>query len=130
MDPGSSKIGMALVERVGEEKLDILWRKVCPVESVDEAVREAFSLRGPTLVVIGNGTKSSDLQRRLREELPGVALMVVDEHNTSHEARARYWVHNKRSGWRRLLPSTLQVPPEPIDDFVAVILAERVLLNA
>ncbi|HKM17981.1 MAG TPA: pre-16S rRNA-processing nuclease YqgF, partial [Limnochordia bacterium] len=30
-------------------------------------------------------------------------------------------------GWRRLLPVSLQTPPVPIDDYVAVILAQRYL---
>ena len=47
--------------------------------------------------------------------------------NTTLQARERYWEHNKRRGWRRFFPSTMFLPPEPFDDFVALILAERVL---
>ncbi len=46
------------------------------------------------------------------------------------EARERYWEHHRRRGWRRLVPSTMLVPPDPVDDFVAFILAERVLADA
>ena len=58
----------------------------------------------------------------------GIRVVVGDEVlDTSVKARERYWEHNPRRGWRRLLPATLQTPPEPVDDFVALILAERVL---
>jgi len=81
----------------------------------------------PDLVVVGDGTKSMQIQAKIREALPGKAVLVMDEHDTTIRARERYWIEIPRRGWRRLLPSSLQVPPVPIDDFVAVILAERVL---
>ena len=34
---------------------------------------------------------------------------------------------NPPRGWRRLLPVSMQMPPEPYDDYVAVILAQRFL---
>jgi len=82
------------------------------------------------LVIIGGGTTSNSIVSRIREELAGVAILVVDERDTTLQARERYWVNTSRHGWRRLLPATLQVPPEPVDDFVALILAERVLLHS
>jgi hypothetical protein len=62
--------------------------------------------------------------------MPSMGILVVDEKNTTLQARERYWEHNPRRGWRRFLPSTLQVPPADVDDFVALILAERVLGEA
>jgi hypothetical protein len=79
------------------------------------------------LIVVGDGTRSTLTQAVIREALPGKSLLVMDEQDTSIRARERYWVEVPRRGWRRLLPSSLQVPPVPIDDFVAVILAERAL---
>jgi hypothetical protein len=58
-----------------------------------------------------------------------MAILVVDEKDTTLQARERFWEHNRRRGWRRILPATLQVPPSPVDDYVAMILAERVLLG-
>jgi hypothetical protein len=66
---------------------------------------------------------------RIREYLPSMGILVVDEKDTTFQARERYWEYHPRRGWRRLLPSTLQVPPDPVDDYVALILAERVLLG-
>jgi hypothetical protein len=78
-------------------------------------------------VIVGSGTTSKQVVHELREFLPSLGILVVDEKNTSLQARERYWEHNPRRGLRRLIPSTMQVPPEPVDDFVALILAERVL---
>jgi hypothetical protein len=54
-----------------------------------------------------------------------MTLKVVDEYRTTEEAKKLYWQVNPPKGWRRFLPVTMQVPPEPVDDLVAVILARR-----
>lgn len=130
IDPGTSKIGMALVERRGPRDLAILWRAIRPLDAIMEAIDEACHVAEPQVTLVGDGTGSKNLVAKLREDRPSLCLMLVNEKDTSYEARARYWEHNPRRGWRRFLPSTLQVPPEPIDDFVAFILAERVLLES
>jgi hypothetical protein len=80
-----------------------------------------------SLVIVGSGTTSRPLIHELREQFPSMSILDVDERNTSLQARERYWEHNPRRGLRRLGPSTMWLPPEPVDDFVAYILAERVL---
>lgn len=126
IDPGSGKCGVAVVQRVEKGEV-ILFRAVCDVADVIDTVIRANSEFKPELVVVGNGTNSKAVQSKVREALPGCAMLILDEHDTSMRARERYWQHTPRRGWRRLLPSTMQVPPVPIDDFVAVILAERAL---
>jgi len=129
IDPGSSKCGMALAKRDEQGELEILWRKISPRPEVLSNIEEALEVEAFNLVVVGSGTSSKDLIRQIREFMPGLGLLVVDEKDTTLQARERYWEHTPRSGWRRLLPASLQVPPEPVDDFVALILAERVLLS-
>ncbi len=126
VDPGSAKCGVAVVEG-GSEKTSILMRSVVPTDDLVTALRSADAGFRPDLVIVGDGTRSAPIQATIREALPGKALLVMDEQDTSVRARERYWVEVPRRGWRRLLPSSLQVPPVPIDDFVAVILAERAL---
>ena len=82
------------------------------------------------MVIVGGGTTSQSVVQRIREHLSSMAILVVDETDTTMQARERYWTVHERKGWRRMVPSTLQVPPEPVDDFVALILAERVLLHS
>lgn len=127
IDPGSSKCGMALVHRDADAHLELLWRKIVPADDLCQGVREAHEVRSFSMIILGNGTRSRDAQSRLREGFPAVGILLADEKDTTLQARERYWEHHPRRGWRRFLPSTMQVPPEPVDDFVALILAERVL---
>jgi RNase H-fold protein (predicted Holliday junction resolvase) len=127
IDPGSSKCGMALVRRDESGQVQLLWRKIAEVPQVVERMRDARAEHPCELVIVGNGTNCNTVVKLIRDKAVGVAILVVDEKDTTYQARERYWVSNQRRGWRRFLPSTLQVPPEPIDDFAALILAERVL---
>jgi RNase H-fold protein (predicted Holliday junction resolvase) len=129
IDPGTSKCGMALVNRDQGGKLRLLWHEVAPTETFVDRLIAAEEVSPFHQIIVGGGTSSFSAVRKIREKLPSMGILVVDETNTSLQARERYWENNPRKGWRRLLPATLQVPPEPVDDFVAYILAERVLLD-
>ena len=128
IDPGTGKLGMALVRREADDRIKALWHAVVPPEYLVPKLHEAYSVEPYVLIVVGSGTGSGAILRELREHLSSMATLVVDETNTSLHARERYWEGHPRRGWRRLLPATLQVPPEPVDAYVAQILAERVLL--
>jgi len=130
IDPGTAKCGLALVRRGPGAPLSILFRRIAAVEMLADAIREALEVETPAIVIVGSGTGSKPIVHLLRETFPSLSMLVVDEKDTSLQARERYWEYHARRGWRRLLPSSLQVPPEPIDDFVAFILAERVLTEA
>ncbi|MHB8637052.1 MAG: RuvC family protein [Fimbriimonadaceae bacterium] len=130
IDPGTAKCGLALVRRSTGTPLSILFRRIAPVEALADGIREALAVEQPAIVIVGSGTGSKPVVHLLRDTFPGLSLLVVDEKDTSLHARERYWEYHARRGWRRLLPSSMQVPPEPVDDFVAFILAERVLTEA
>jgi RNase H-fold protein (predicted Holliday junction resolvase) len=128
IDPGRTKCGMALVRREDSDALSLLWRRVlAPVELIP-AIAEAKKVAPFEMLVIGNGTTSRELVAKIREAYASAAILLVDETDTTIQARERYWEHHPRRGWRRLLPSSMQMPPESIDDFAALVLAERVLL--
>ncbi|MCW5937174.1 MAG: hypothetical protein KIT11_07705 [Fimbriimonadaceae bacterium] len=127
VDPGSSKCGLALVRRAKNGKIELLWRAIAPVENLCRHAKEAAEVSPYSMIVVGSGTRSRNIVENLRDELPAVGILIVDERDTTLKARERYWEHNPRRGWRKIVPATLQSPPEPVDDFVALILAERVL---
>lgn len=127
IDPGSSKCGLALVRREENGKLKLLWRTISPTEGLVDSLGVAKKTEPYSLVIVGSGTKSRTIVELIRGAMPSMGILVVDEKDTTLQARERYWEHNRRRGWRRFLPSTMQMPPEPVDDFVALILAERVL---
>lgn len=127
IDPGFKKNGLALVQRDLEGRTHLLWRKIVCREDLPSAVREAEANLAYDILIVGNGTRSRETVDLLRTEFPSAAILLVDESNTSQAAREKYWEHNHRPWWRRLLPSSLQTPPGEIDDFAALVLAERVL---
>lgn len=127
IDPGSSKCGLAVAERKESGKISLLWRMVSPMEELAQNILNALSTTQINLFVIGSGTGSRKIVELVRENFSEINILLVDEKKTSQQAKERYWEHHKRRGWRMLLPASMQVPPVPIDDFVALILAERIL---
>ena len=127
IDPGTSKCGMALVRRTEDGSLKLLWHDVVPAEAVIVKLHEAYIVEEFHLVIIGDSTGSKKVKTDLRRHLPSMGILVIDEKETTIQARERYWEYNPRKGWRKVLPATLQVPPEAYDDYAALVLAERVL---
>jgi RNase H-fold protein (predicted Holliday junction resolvase) len=130
IDPGTAKCGMALVRREVDGKVNLLWRSVVPVDAVLVKLHEAYIVAEFHLVILGDSTGSKQVKESIRKHLPSMGLLVIDEKETTMQARERYWESHPRTGWRKFLPATLQVPPEPYDDFAALVLAERVLIES
>ena len=128
IDPGKSKCGLAVVMRDAEENIHLVWNQIVPRENVVEKIKEAHDVAAYSMIVVGNGTTSKPLVHEIREAFPSLAILVVDEKETTLQARERYWEHNKRRGFWRIIPSTLIPPPCPIDDYAALVIAERVLI--
>lgn len=123
VDPGRDKCGVAVLSEDGE----ILYRRVVPTPDLITDLLAKKAEFSYTALVMGNGTTSGKANEQLTEALPGVEIAVIDEYNTTQLAKKEYWKLNPPKGWRKLLPLGLQVPPEPVDDIVAVILARRYL---
>lgn len=122
IDPGREKCGLAVVTLDGQ----VLNQSVVPVQELAGRLSE---IRHPVAAfVVGHRTASGDVRSTLRAlGVPDEAVKVVNEDRSSELGRQRYWRAKPPRGWRRWLPTSLQVPPEPYDDFVAVELAERFL---
>jgi RNase H-fold protein (predicted Holliday junction resolvase) len=79
---------------------------------------------------MGNQTTSKQWKEKLESILSTqITVAMVDERNSSVEARDRYWQMYPPKGLTRLIPKSLRVPPRPIDDIVAILLIERYLKN-
>lgn len=125
VDPGREKCGVAVVDEDG----NVLERAVvATVRLADELTARAIKFR-PELILLGNGTTSRAAEETIRAALSDIPVAIVDEYRTTDEAKVAYWKAHPPTGWRRFLPTGMQVPPEPVDDFVAVILAQRYLMN-
>jgi RNase H-fold protein (predicted Holliday junction resolvase) len=124
VDPGRDKCGVAVVgNREG-----LLWKQVIATPQLATVVEELARTRGITTVVLGDRTAHRSAVNALAEvkvDNRPLTILPVDEHRSSDEARSRYWRDNPPQGMMRLIPVTMRVPPVPVDDYVAVILAER-----
>ena len=120
IDPGREKCGVAVLASDGR----VLVQRVVTTAELDAAVGALIRAYEPN-VIMGNGTTSADAKKRV--EALGVSVTLVDEYRTTDAAKCAYWEAHPPRGWRRLMPRGMLVPPVPVDDFVAVILAQRFL---
>ena len=120
IDPGREKCGVAVLASDGR----VLVQRVVTTAELDAAVGALIRAYEPN-VIMGNGTTSSDAKKRV--EALGVSVTLVDEYRTTDAAKCAYWEAHPPRGWRRLMPRGMLVLPVPVDDFVAVILAQRFL---
>jgi len=121
IDPGREKCGLAVVATTGET----LWRRIVATGEMQSVVPSLAEQHAITRIVLGDSTGSRQLLAQLDAWLPAVLVTVVNESGSTLEARDLYWQEHPPQGWRRLTPRSLQVPPEPIDDFAAIVLARR-----
>ena len=74
---------------------------------------------------MGNATNGRPVAQAVRALLPpDFPLHQVEEAYTSERARRRYFAENPPRGLARLIPAGMRTPPVPVDDWVAVLLAE------
>ena len=122
LDPGRDKCGFAVLDEDGK----VLSQRVIETQNLIAEITTAKATYGFSRLVMGNGTTSKEARQRL-SEVPALEILIRDEYRTTEMAKGEYWKANPPQGWRRLLPVTMQVPPVPVDDFVAVILGRRYL---
>lgn len=122
LDPGRDKCGFAVLDEDGR----VLSQRVIETQNLIAEITTAKATYGFSRLVMGNGTTSKEARQRL-SEVPALEILIRDEYRTTEMAKGEYWKANPPKGWRRLLPVTMQVPPVPVDDFVAVILGRRYL---
>ena len=121
IDPGRDKCGLAVLAADGS----VLFQQVVETKRLIEKLCQQRARHPFQTIILGNGTTSESARRRIVKALPGLELVVVDEYRTTELAKGEYWKAHPPTGWRRLLPVTMQVPPVPVDDFVAVLLGRR-----
>lgn len=123
IDPGLAKCGLAIVSR--DE--GVIVRTVVAVADIPDTAKLLVSRFRPDAVIMGNGTGA----RALADIFAYLDLPVhlVGEKLSTQRARVRYFKDNPPKGWRRLIPRGLLVPPEPYDDYAAILLAEEFLAN-
>ncbi|HXO07944.1 MAG TPA: hypothetical protein VN880_07915 [Solirubrobacteraceae bacterium] len=121
VDPGSRKAGYALVERSGA----VVVAGIEPIERLHACLVDLTARCSVDAIALGRGTNARPVRASL--EPLGIAIHLVDEHETTREARGLYFAEHPPRGWRRLVPLGLQLPPRSIDDYAAILIARRFL---
>jgi len=124
VDPGTRKAGYALLGPDGS----VLTAGIEEIGSFQARARALIAEHAVVAIALGGGTNADGLQAELASL--GVPVWLVDERETTLRARALYFADHPPRGWRRLLPLGMQVPPRPVDDYAAVLIARRYLADA
>lgn len=121
IDPGRDKCGVVVMSIDG----NIEYQSVVETTTFETVLIELSKKFKFSTIVLGDGTTSKTARQRILSTLPDIHIEVVNERHTTEEARKLYWKKNPPRGWRRLLPTSLQVPPVPVDDIAAEVLANK-----
>lgn len=121
VDPGRRKAGYALIEVTGT----VVTAGIEPIERLPGRIAGLRELRPITAIALGKGTNARAVGAALGAL--GLPVHLVDEYETSRGARVLYFREHPPRGWRRLVPIGLQLPPRPIDDYAAILIAQRFL---
>ena len=123
IDPGKEKCGLAVLDATG----NVLERKVVRRSETSTQTLPLLAKYGIQTILIGRSASGKTVEQEfLRLELKA-HLIFVPEKDSTRQARERYWKENPPKGWLKLIPTSLRVPPAPVDDYAAVILGERYL---
>ena len=123
IDPGTRKVGFAVVDDRGQTH----ELGVEPIADVCARVRSLMERFSFGAIAMGKGTNAGPVAEALAGL--GVPVTYVDERETTLRARSLYFADHPPRGWRRLIPLGMQLPPRPVDDYAAVLIARRYLAD-
>ncbi len=121
LDPGKDKCGLAVVS----DLLEVKYKKVVSTTNIEKELEGVLVTYGPEKILVGSGTFSRKIRERIKTVQKELPLEVIDEKHSTEEARRMYFKENPPRGLWWFIPTTLQVPREPVDDYAAVVLAEK-----
>ncbi len=123
VDPGYAKCGVAAVSSGGE----VLARAIVETDRVGLTAAAMMHTHDASVIVLGGRTGARRVWELIHAADPALTIAQVEEHMTTLEARERYWRETPPGCLMRIVPKGMRVPPEPVDDWAAVVLAERYL---
>lgn len=125
IDPGKEKCGLAVLDYSGY----IVEQSILPRTETASRVAACASKYGVSTLVVGQGSFGRQVEKELAKLDLQTNIFFINEKDSTRQARKRYWQKNQPKGILRLIPTSLRVPPVPVDDHAAVILGERYLRN-
>jgi len=121
VDPGRSKCGLAVVYDDGSRKS----LEVVPTPEIADRIDEEVRASDVRAICIGHATGSDPIVALCASRWPDIPRRVVDETNTTLEARRLYYIDHPPRGLWRFIPRGLLVPDEPLDAYAALLIVSR-----
>lgn len=122
-DPGRDKCGLAVMR----EDLQLYYHQTVPAQNAIATIQSLLQKFPISTLIMGDRTTAKQWRSQLDSLSTGLSIVMVDEHNSTLEARDRYWKMYPPKGLAKLVPQGLREPTVPIDDIVAILLIERYL---
>ena len=119
IDPGKSKCGLVLAE-ISEKK--IYEAIILKSELIGDYVRELNTFEDISKIVIGNGTTSREIIKKL--DFFEKEIKTFEEKNTTFRAKERYFELFPISGLRFLIPREVFIINKNLDAISALIILE------
>jgi RNase H-fold protein (predicted Holliday junction resolvase) len=125
IDPGTAKIGYALVDNAGTPRS----QGVVYLADWEARLGQLMAGQAITVIVLGDGTNRLNMQRGLERLFPQAAIAKVDETASTVAAwELKRAEEAGRNPLRILWFTLLQLfQPAPVDDYAARVLAQRYL---
>tara|TARA_Y100001968_G_scaffold87923_1_gene78963 strand:+ start:13901 stop:14338 length:438 start_codon:yes stop_codon:yes gene_type:complete len=123
IDPGSKKCGILLADI---ELKTVLKGDVVATSSLISIINLWKKRRKIDSIIIGNGTRSNDLEIEIKSKT-SIPVVLVEERNTTLRARERYWEIWPKNFFLKLLPDGMVVPLGNLDAIAALLLLEDFL---
>ncbi|MDQ2818074.1 MAG: resolvase [Candidatus Eremiobacteraeota bacterium] len=121
VDPGRSKCGYAAVGDDGGR----VCVEVVPAGALERRIEHDVDRHPIEVICVGDATTSGCVIELCRRRWPAIPVVLVDERNTSLEARRLYYEDNPPGGLLRFVPRGLLVPKAPLDGYAALLIISR-----
>ena len=119
IDPGKYKCGLVFAE-ISEQK--VYKAIVLKTEIVEDYVRNLNSVEDITQIIIGNGTSSGEIEKKL--DFLKKEIITFEEKNTTYRAKERYFELFPISGLKFLIPREIFILNKNLDAISALIILE------
>ena len=119
IDPGKYKCGLVLAE-ISEQK--VYKAIVLKSEILDDYVKDLNSVEDISKIIIGNGTSSSEIKKKL--DFLKKEIITFEEKNTTYRAKERYFELFPISGLKFLIPREIFILKKNLDAISALIILE------
>ena len=123
IDPGRRKCGLVVIGR----DLEILEKKVITTAELCPVLGEYIEKYRPDRVLMGSGTHARKLVKEVKGVTGKIPVTLVDERNSTEKGKEKYLADHPARGLLKLVPRGMRLPPEPYDDYAALVLVEQYL---